>query len=151
MFVIGAHEPNVLPATQMSNNLYELNGKLAHWAFLETKDVKIPDNAAMQQSRAGWTGYPKASELPVVLEGDSFASDTYWHGKVMTGYAEDWVKLWTGGRGTFAMTNMEDSAIAEAMQRLDRLHRVDYQRLMVLRVGSNYSMPRARGGQRLRA
>jgi purine nucleoside permease len=142
MFVIGAHEPNVLPATQMSNNLYELNGKLAHWAFLETKDLKIPDNAAMQQSRAGWTGYPRASELPVILEGDSFASDTYWHGKVMTGYAEDWVKLWTGGRGTFAMTNMEDSAIAEAMLRLARLHRVDYQRLMVLRVASNYSMPR---------
>ncbi|WP_263376145.1 purine nucleoside permease [Granulicella aggregans] len=142
MFVIGAHEPNVLPKTQMSNNLYELNGKLAHWAYLETRDVKIPDNAAMQQSRVGWDGFPKAGEPPVVLEGDSFASDTYWHGKIMTGYAEDWVKLWTVGRGTFAMTNMEDSAIAEAMHRLDRLHRADYQRLLVLRVGSNYSMPK---------
>ncbi len=40
------------------------------------------------------------------------------------------------------MTNMEDSAIAEAIQRLDRMHRVDSQRLMVLRVASNYSMPR---------
>lgn len=142
LFVIGAYEPNVLPPRQMSNNLYELNGKLAHWAYLQTKDLKIPDNEPMQQSRTGWTGYPKAGEPPVVLEGDSFASDTYWHGKVMTQYAEDWVKLWTGGRGTFAMTNMEDSAIAEAMQRLDRMHRVDYQRLMVLRVGSNYSTPR---------
>ena len=140
LFVIGAHEPNVLPAKPMSNNLYELNAKLAHWAYLETKEIRIPDDEAMQKSREGWDGYPAASKPPVVIEGDSFASDTYWHGKVMTQYAEDWVKLWTGGRGKFAMTNMEDSAIAEAMRRLDRMHRVDYRRLMVLRVGSNYSM-----------
>lgn len=142
LFVIGAHEPNVLPKQQMTSDLYVLNGKLAHWAYTQTKDVRIPDNAAMQQSRTGWDGYPNAGKIPLVLEGDSFASDTYWHGKVMTGYAEDWVKMWTGGRGTFAMTNMEDSAITEAMKRLDEMHRVDYKRLMVLRVGSNYSMPK---------
>lgn len=140
-FVIGAHEPNVMPAQSMSNNLYELNATLAHWAFLQTRQIEIPDNQAMQQSRQGWEGYPNAGKPPVVFEGDSFASDSYWHGKVLTQYAEDWVKLWTGGRGRFAMTNMEDSAIAEAMLRLDRMHRVDYRRLMVLRVGSNYSMP----------
>lgn len=142
LFVIGAHEPNVLPEKPMSNDLYELNGKLAHWAFLRTREVKILDNDAMAKSREGWDGYPNAGKPPVVFEGDSFASDTYWHGKVMTQYAEDWVKLWTGGRGRFAMTNMEDSAIAEAMLRLDRMGRVDYKRLMVLRVGSNYTMPR---------
>lgn len=142
LFVIGAHEPNVLPAKPMSDDLYELNGKLAHWAFAQTRDIKIPDNEAMKESRAGWDGYPNASKVPFVLEGDSFASDTYWHGKVMTQYAEDWVTMWTKGRGHFCMTNMEDSAIAEAMQRLDRMHRVDYQRLLVLRVASNYSMPK---------
>jgi purine nucleoside permease len=144
LFVIGSKAPNVLPATSMSNDLYELNGKLAHWAYEHTKAVKIPDNAATVESRAGWVGseYPNAAAAPVIFEGDSFASDTYWHGKVMTQYARDWVKLWTGGRGTFAMTNMEDSAIAEAMLRLDRLHKVDSKRLMVLRVASNYSMQR---------
>ncbi len=142
IFVIGAHEPNVLPARPMSNDLYELNARLAHWAFLQTRAVKIPDNPAMQQSRTGWTGFPNAMRPPFVFEGDSFASDTYWHGRVMTQFAEDWVKLWTEGRGHFSMTNMEDSAIAEAMQRLDRMHRADYHRLMVLRVASNYSQPR---------
>jgi len=144
LFVIGSHEPNTLPAKPDRSDLYELNAGLAHWAFLQTKDIKIPDNAAMAESRAAWVGseYPDAAKAPMVFEGDSFASDTYWHGKVMTQYARDWVKLWTGGKGTFAMTNMEDSAIAEAMLRLDRLHKVDYKRLMVLRVGSNYSMQR---------
>jgi len=142
IFVIGAHEPNVLPAHPMSNDFYELNAKLAHWAFLQTRAIEIPDNAAMQQSRAGWVGFPNAMRPPFVFEGDSFASDTYWHGRVMTQYAEDWVKLWTHGRGHFSMTNMEDSAIAEALQRLDRMQRVDYRRLMVLRVASNYSQPK---------
>jgi len=142
IFVIGSHEPNVMPDKPMTSDLYELNPKLAHWAFLETQAIGIPDNEAMVQSREGWDGYPNAAKPPAVIEGDSFASDTYWHGRVMTQWAEDWVKLWTGGRGRFAMTNMEDSAIAEAMLRLDRMHRVDYRRLMVLRVGSNYSMER---------
>lgn len=142
IFPIGAHEPNVLPARPMTDNLYELNGKLAHWAFLMTKDEKIPDNEEMRKDRLGWSVYPNAARRPFVLEGDSFASDTYWHGLVMTRFAEDWVKMWTRGRGRFCMTNMEDAAIAEAMLRLDRMNRVDYRRLMVLRVASNYSMPK---------
>jgi purine nucleoside permease len=142
IFVIGAHAPNTLPDHPMTSDLYELNAGLAHWAFLQSKVVKIPDNEAMQQDRLGWAAHPNAARAPFVFEGDSFASDTYWHGKVMTQYAEDWVKLWTHGRGHFAMTNMEDSAIAEAMLRLDRMHRVDFQRLMVLRVASNYSEPK---------
>jgi purine nucleoside permease len=144
LFVIGAHAPNVLPAKPMSDDLYPLNAGLAHWAFAQTKNVKIPDNDAMRSDRALWVGseYPNAAKTPVVFEGDSFASDTYWHGKVMTQYARDWVKLWTKGQGTFAMTDMEDSAIAEAMLRLDWMHKVDSKRLMVLRVASNYSMQR---------
>lgn len=139
LFVIGAKEPNVLTPRAMSNDLYELNAKLAHWAFLQTRDVKIPDNEVMQKERLAWAEYPNAAKPPIVFEGDSFASDTYWHGKIMTQYANDWVKMWTQGRGHFAMTNMEDSAIAEAMLRLDRMKKVDYQRLIVLRVGSNHT------------
>jgi purine nucleoside permease len=74
--------------------------------------------------------------------GDDFASDYYWHGAIMTQYAEDWVKLYTAGKGTFVMTEMEDSGFMEALERLGRMHRVDDDRVMVLRTGSNYSMPR---------
>jgi purine nucleoside permease len=38
------------------------------------------------------------------------------------------------------MTEMEDSAVAEALRRLDSMHRADYRRLMVLRSGSDYCM-----------
>ena len=141
LYVIGAKKPGTMPAHPMTDNTYALNASLADWAYAQTKDLKLPDNAAMQADRKRWTGFPNAAAPPTVIHGDSYASDSYWHGTEMTKYANDWVKLWTGGKGNFAMSNMEDSAIAEAMHRLDRMHRADYRRLMVLRVASNYSMP----------
>jgi purine nucleoside permease len=60
----------------------------------------------------------------------------------MTQYAEDWVSLYTEGKGQFVMTEMEDSGFMEALERLAAMHRVDTTRVMVLRTGSNYSMQR---------
>ena len=141
IYVIGAKTPDTMPAHPMTDNTYALNGNLATWAYGMTKDLKLPDNAAMQADRKRWAGFPNAAAPPTVIRGDSYASDSYWHGVELTKFANDWVKLWTGGKGNFAMANMEDAAIAEAMHRLDRMHRADYNRLMVLRVASNYSMP----------
>jgi len=39
------------------------------------------------------------------------------------------------------MSNMEDSAIAAALHRLDNMGRADWDRFMVLRTASNYTMP----------
>ena len=140
LFVIGAKEPNAMPAHPMTDDTYALNAGLTAWAFGLTKGLALPDNPAMAAERKRWTGFPMAMATPTVIVGDSFASDQYWHGKVLTQYANDWVKLWTGGKGNFAMANMEDSAIAEALRRLDAMHRAQYRRVMVLRVGSNFSM-----------
>ena len=140
LFAIGAKGPNEMPAHPMTDDSYPLNAGLTAWAYGLTKGLSLPDNAAMTVERKRWTGYPAAMAGPTVIVGDSFASDQYWHGTVLTKYANDWVTLWTGGKGNFAMANMEDSAIAEALKRLDGMGRVQYGRLMVLRVGSNFSM-----------
>lgn len=139
-FVIGAKTPNTMPGHPMDDDLYTLNASLTRWAYGLTRELKLPDNAVMQADRRRWEGFPNASRPPSVILGDSFASDSYWHGAVLTQFANDWVRLWTKGEGNFAMANMEDSAIAEALLRLDHMHRADYRRLMVLRVGSNYTM-----------
>ena len=39
------------------------------------------------------------------------------------------------------MTNMEDHGIANALTPLAAMGRVDFQRVLVLRTGSNFSMP----------
>ena len=145
LFPTGAHEPNP-PAntapTWHRSNLFPLNAKLAQWAYAQTKDLNLGDDDKVAEFRAGFTGYPNAQKPPFVLLGDSFASDYYWHGAIMNQFAEDWVKLWTDGKGTFAMTEMEDSGFMGAIERLAPMHRVDPDRVMVLRTGSNYSMPR---------
>jgi purine nucleoside permease len=151
LFAVGALAPDKLPDQPLEVahrinwvyplNVYPLNTALAEWAFDLTRNLKLQDTPEMQTIRETWKGFPNAQRPPFVLKGDSFASDYYWHGKIMTQYAENWVKMWTKGQGHFAMTEMEDSAVAEALRRLDAMRRADYQRLLVLRVGSNYSMP----------
>ena len=144
-FPIGATAPKPAEAPThglMRSNLYALNGKLTAWAFERTRGLKLGDDQAVANFREGFTGFPNAQRAPFVLVGDAMAGDTYWHGAVMTGFAEDWVKLWSAGKGRFVMTAMEDSGYLESVERLGRMKRVDPRRVMVLRTGSNYSMPR---------
>ena len=118
------------------------NAKLAAWAFEQTRNLKLIDDPAVAAFRAEYTGYPNAQRPPFVLLGDSFASDYFWHGKILNQFAEDWVKLFTAGKGVFVMTEMEDSGFMNAIERLAQMHRVDHERVMVLRTGSNYTLER---------
>ncbi len=144
-FPLGAHapDPEVAPVHDVQrSNLYPLNAHLAEWAYAQTKDLKITDDPKVAAFRAGMTGFPNAQRPPFVLMGDTFASDEYWHGPTSTRYANDWVRLWTAGKGNFVMTEMEDSGYMEAVGRLAAMHRVDPDRVMVLRTGSNFCEPR---------
>jgi len=134
--------PTVDVPTWHRSNGYALNPKIVDWAYALTKDVKLGDDPKVAEFRAEYKGFPNAQKPPFVLIGDTFASDYYWHGALMNKFAEDWVKLWSKGQGTFAMTEMEDSGFMEAVERLNEMHRVDRNRVLVLRTGSNYDMPR---------
>lgn len=120
---------------------YELNASLVDWAYSVSKDVPIPDSDEMKALRAQYADYPKALVPPKVMEGDAIGSNRYWHGKVMTQWAIDWCKLWSDGKATFVMTAMEEQGISASLERLSKTGKVDFQRLLVLRSGSNYCMP----------
>ena len=141
-FALGTSAPEQVPAHPLVDNSYALNAALAHWAFGLTQNLKLADNEAMQQTRAQWQPlaqtFPAAVAPPAVIQGDVYSSDAYWHGTILTGQARAWVRQWTRGDGTFAMTAMEDAGVAEALRRLGRMQRADASRLMVLRVGSNF-------------
>jgi purine nucleoside permease len=134
--------PTIGPAPWFASNLHPLNPRLAAWAYAQTKDLSLGDDSKVAAFRAGFTTYPNAMRPPFVLMGDSFASDYFWHGRIMTQFARDWVRLYSGGKGTFAMTNMEDSGFLAALERLNSMHRVDLKRVLVLRTASNFSEPR---------
>jgi purine nucleoside permease len=76
-----------------------------------------------------------------VLKGDNLAAMTFWHGRLLTGWAEDWVRYWTKGKGEFVTSAMEETGTYQSIAYLDMIGRVDKRRFMVLRAGSNYTMP----------
>ena len=136
-------DPNAVPTTTWTrSNLYTLNPRLTAWAYAQTKDLPLGDDPKVAAFRAGFTNDPNARRPPFVLIGATFASDYYWHGRIMTQYARDWVRLYTEGKGTFATTEMEDSGFMNAIERLSNMHRVDTDRVLVLRTASNYSEER---------
>jgi len=144
LFPVGSTQPN--PTTVSPGiNVFPLNAKLVAWAFEQTRGLKLPDDSSIASFRAAYVGYPNAQRPPFVLFGDVLSSDHYWHGKILTQFANDFVRVYTGGKGNFVMTDMEDSGIMNALTRLDGIHRIDINRVLVLRTASNYSM-QAPGG-----
>jgi purine nucleoside permease len=152
LWAIGATKPNQLPydpnhfgsvtdVAQLSM-AYELNQGLARWAYEMTKDTPIPDSSkVIAAQRAQWKGFPQAQRPPFVLMGETLGARRYWHGDPRTRWAEDWVKLWTGGKGVFVMTNMESQTWEKLMRVFAAKGLVDHNRVMVLRSASNFSMP----------
>lgn len=121
--------------------VFALNPKLVDWAFALTKDTRIPDDAGIRKERARYTGYPNAQKPPFVLIGDQFSAMTFWHGKLMNQWANDFTRYSTSGKGEFVTSAMEETGTLQAMTYLDRVGRAKMDRVMVLRSGSNYSMP----------
>jgi purine nucleoside permease len=136
-------DPKALTTTSWTrSNLYTLNPTLTAWAFAQTKDLNLGDDPKVAAFRAGFTNDPAARRPPFVLIGATFSSDYYWHGTIMTEYARDWVRLYTGGKGIFTTTEMEDAGFLNSIERLGNMHRVDPNRVLVLRTASNFSAER---------
>jgi purine nucleoside permease len=75
------------------------------------------------------------------MMGDQLAAMTYWHGEKLTQWGRDWVKYWTRGKGTFVTSAMEETGIMQSLEYLTKVGRADRNRVMVLRAGSNFTMP----------
>lgn len=135
-----AERPNVKGKAEGSSAMvWTLDKGLVDWAYDLTKDVKLPDNPALQAARAGYKDAPQAQRPPFVLQGDALGTVRFWHGHHRTQWAEDWVKLWTDGAGTFTMTDCEDQGILDVLDAHAASGKIDRKRVLVLRTGSNYS------------
>ncbi len=116
---------------------YRLNPALVDWAFRLTRDVALQDTEAMQKERALYES-PNARRAPFVLKGDTVSSSTFWHGKLLSEWAAEWVKYQTGGQGTYATTAMEDTGTMQSLTFLSKSGRVDLNRVLVLRTCSDF-------------
>lgn len=129
--------PNSTP-TENAGEAYKLNPHLADWAYQLTKDVELDDSPEMAAYRTIYTDYPNAQKPPFVLMGDNLSGGTFWHGKLLNQWANDWLKLWSNDEGNYVTTAQEDTGTLQALTNLAKAGKVDLNRVMVLRTASNY-------------
>ena len=136
-FPLNTKEPNATPV-ENAGEAYHLNPKLVKWAYQLTKNIKLNDSAQMAAYRATYTTFPNARKPPFVLLGDTMSSGTFWHGKLLNRWANDWFKLWSNGQANYVTTAQEDTGTLQALTNLAKAGLVDLNRVMVLRTASNY-------------
>lgn len=129
------------PVDASGGEMFELNRGLEAWGYALTKDVALPDGDAIAEERSQFVNHPNARKPPFVLEGDQLAAMTFWHGSMMNDWANEWVDYWTEGKGEFVTSAMEETGFITSLTNLDRTGRVDADRVMVIRAGSNFTMP----------
>src|SRR5580704_7558109 len=133
-------KPYELPRPPDEGEFYHLNPALVEWAYQLTKDVKLDDTEAMRKRREQFDS-PNARRPPFVLKGDTLSSMTFWHGKLLNQWANDWVKYHTEGKGNYVTTAMEDTGTLQALTFLSKVGRVDINRVLVLRTASDFDQP----------
>jgi purine nucleoside permease len=125
------------PAAPVDGQVYALNAGLAQWAFALTRGIALDDSDKLKKIRSNFDG-AAAARPPFVAMGDEISSSTYWHGKLLDAWAAKWVPYFTGGKGIFATTAMEDTGTLQSIQFLAHAGRVDANRVLVLRAVSNF-------------
>ena len=132
--------PYQQPVDGSEGQVYRLEPGLVEWAYQLTKDTPLTDTEQMQKRRALYTGFPEAQRPPFVRKGDQLAAMTYWHGKYLNAWANEWVKYYTEGAGEYVTTAMEDTGTYGSLLWLTRAGKVDVKRMLVLRTISNFDM-----------
>ena len=125
------------PAAPLDGQVCALNPSLAEWAFNLTRSTLLADSDRLKEIRTHFDG-AAAQRPPFVTMGDEISSSTYWHGKLFDAWAAQWVPYFTGGKGEFATTAMEDTGTLQSLEFLANAKRVDLNRVLVLRTVSNF-------------
>jgi len=125
---------------ETNGEVYLINTGLRDWAFDLTKDMALPDPPGLAESRAAYTGHPNAQKPPFVLKGGHIAALTFWHGALMNEWANRWVHSWSDRNADMVTSAMEETGTYLSIEYLHNSGRVDKNRFMVLRAGSNYTM-----------
>ena len=140
---LGKRKPYELPLLERdyaSGQFYALDSGLVRWAFELTRDTPLVDNEQMKKRRETYVGFPNAMRPPFVTIGANLAASTYWHGRLLNRWANDWVSYYTSGRANYVTTAMEDTGTLKSLTNLGRAGKVDAKRVLVLRTASNYDM-----------
>ena len=123
-----------------TGEMFQANPALRDWAFELTKDAPLVNPETLAETSSLYTEHPNAQKPPFVLTGGHIAAMTFWHGELMNDWANRWVSYWSDGATDFVTSAMEDTGTYQALYYLDKINKVDVDRFLVLRGGSNYTM-----------
>jgi purine nucleoside permease len=140
-FPIDSSKPYDPAAKPQEGQVFKLDPGLTEWAYQLTRSVDLGDSEAIARARSRYQGYPNAQKPPFVLKGDDLSAMTFWDGKLLNEWANQWVRFWTHGEGNFVMSAMEDSGTLVALNYLSSTGRVNKDRVLVLRTASDYTVP----------
>jgi purine nucleoside permease len=131
------------PASSINGvNLFQFNAPFVNWAYqFSHASVTLPDTSNLQTLRALYKTFPATQSPPQVLKGDVLAAGTFWIGELMNKWAENWVTYWSNGKAVFTMTSEEDAGYAQALTFLAQAKTIDFNRVLVLRSASDFSVP----------
>ena len=143
---IGKSTPYEEPRADRFNGddgiVFPLDGDLMAWAYGVAAATSLLDTEKMADRRKQFLPADTAHLPPSVMRGDELATTTFWHGKLLSQRATTWVGYQTEGRGSYAITAMEDAGILQALTMLARDGRVDLSRVLVVRAASNFDQQR---------
>ncbi|HEU4460484.1 MAG TPA: purine nucleoside permease [Methylibium sp.] len=132
--------PGEKPKFDYQTEAFRLDEALLQAALRLTRDVPLADTPEARAYRARYRKAP-ANRPPQVIQCDTLAGDTWWHGHRLGTHARAWTKLLSDGEATYCTTQQEDNATANALARAAAAGRVDLKRLAVLRTASNFDRP----------
>jgi len=133
-------QPGVKPKFDYHTEAFRLDERLLQKALALSRGAALADNDTARAYRRLYP-QPAARSAPAVLQCDTAAGDTWWHGERLGAHAARWTQLLTDGQGRYCTTQQEDNATYEALVRGAAAGRVDLKRVAVLRTGANFDRP----------
>ncbi len=146
IFPLGAKEPYG-PSTLESGlfgrpyQRFQINPELLAWAMSETADLALENPPELAGESADFQEFPAAVEAPHVAIGGTLSAARFWHGEHHNEWAEHWIRYWTDGQSKFVTSAMEDTGTMHAIGQLQRMERARQDHVLVMRAGSNFTMP----------
>jgi purine nucleoside permease len=139
-FGIHTIDPDAKPDFAYRTELFQLDADMLRWALSVSSKAQLDDNDVARAYRSRYR-QETARRPPSVLQCDTVAGDTYWHGNLLAERAEKWTSLLTDGKGRYCTTQQEDNATYEVLKRGAAAQLLDLRRLAVLRTGANFDRP----------
>jgi purine nucleoside permease len=139
-FGIMTDGPAQVPRFDYRTEEFTLNEALLQQAIALSKSVTLEDSQDLREYRRHYPAAP-ANQPPSVIQCDTLSSDTWWSGNHLGEYARRWTRLLTGGKGVYCTSQQEDNATLNVLTRGTQSGLVDFNRVAVLRSGSDFDRP----------